>query len=110
MTKKWIVRINILDTIPVWETWTLIVRYVDISKWEDNVFWTVKLKDIKEERKVLYYVGMCIENIFVGIPDIEMEALRQNTNIQSFFDATSWTLTDEQITELFKDFHIFHEK
>jgi hypothetical protein len=49
----------------------------------------VKLKDIKEERKVLYYVGMCIENIFVGIPDIEMEALRQNTNIQSFFDATS---------------------
>jgi hypothetical protein len=96
-------KLDLLSTVPVSSTGTLTISYMGNT---EEPFGIIRLKDLKEERKVYEYVVMAIDQIFTGIPDLEMAVLREHTNIDDFFKKNVDTLSDDEIRGVFKDFEV----
>ena len=96
-------KLEFKEIIEAGTVWQLIVNY------NGEEFGRIILKDIKQRKSVYHYIAVSIENIFRQIPDMEMEALRQNTDIMQFFEIASGAMEDSEMETLLKWFEVWVE-
>ncbi len=62
--------------------------------------------DLKEWDCIFLILWKEVEKVLSDLPDMELEAMRQHTDISQFFNLAAWILTEEQVAEQFKWFTV----